>query len=145
MKNWLVKAMDMAFEKNKGLWADSLLDALDGLSQEQANWKPEGKDIHSISEIVNHIISGKKFILSVLEGKKPEYEETAKKESWEETLKELKDVHKRIISLLEEKDINLDDKIPNEDSTWGEMLYGVLAHDCYHLGQIIILKGLQGI
>lgn len=143
-KEWLVKAMDMAFQKDKGLWADSLLDALQGITPEQASWKPEGKDVHSIMEIVNHIISGKKWILSLLEGKKPAYEEGSLA-SWEDTVKGLEEVQGKVISLLKEKDINLDEKIPGEESTWGEMLYGVLAHDCYHLGQIIILKSLQGI
>ncbi|MCX7795553.1 MAG: DinB family protein [bacterium] len=143
-KEWIVKAMEMAFQEDKGLWADSLLDAIKGLSSEQANWKPDKGDIHSISEIVNHIISGKKWILSLLEGKKPAYEEESKKSvTWEDTIKELKDVHEKVIKLLKEKDIDLDAKVPEEESTWGEMLFGVLAHDCYHLGQIIILKGLQ--
>ncbi len=142
-KEWLVNAMDMAFQKDKGLWADSLLDALQGITSEQASWKPEGKDVHSIMEIVNHIISGKKWILSLLEGKKSE--ESKKSASWEDAIKELEEVHGKVISLLKEKDINLDEKIPGEESTWGEMLYGVLAHDSYHLGQIIILKSLQGI
>lgn len=145
-KEWIVKAMEMAFQENKGLWADSLVDAIKDLNSEQANWKPDKGDIHSILEIVNHIISGKKWILSVLEGKKPVYEEESKKgASWEDTIKELKDVHEKVIKLLKEKDIDLDAKVPEEDSTWGEMLFGVLAHDCYHLGQIIILKGLQGL
>ena len=145
-KEWIVKAMDMAFQEGKGLWADSLVDVIKDLTSEQAKWKPEGKDINSIWEIVNHIISGKKFILSALEGKKPTYqEEKGEGVSWEDTVKQLKDTHEKIMSLLKEKSINLDDKIPEEDSTWGEMLFGVLAHDCYHLGQIVILRGLQGI
>ncbi len=65
-KDWLVKSIEMAFQRNKGLWADSLLDVLEGLTPEQAMWKPEGKDIHSIEEIVNHIISGEQFIVSAL-------------------------------------------------------------------------------
>lgn len=146
-KEWLIKAMDMAFQKDKGLWSDSLLDALQGVTSEQANWKPEGKEVRSIMEIVTHIISGKKWLLSALEGKKLEYEEGSPKKpvSWEDTLKELEETHGRIVSLLKEKDINLDEKVNGEESTWGELLYGVLAHDCYHLGQIIILKSLQGI
>jgi len=145
-KEWILKALDMAFQEGKGLWADSLLDVVKDLNSEQAKWKPEGKDIHSIWEIVNHIISGEKFILSALEGKKPTYqEETKENVSWEDTVKELIDVHEKMMSLLKEKAINLDEKIPGEDSTWGEMLFGVLAHDCYHTGQIIILRGLQGV
>lgn len=144
-KEWIIKAMEMAFQENKGLWADSLLDAIKDLSSEQANWKPAGGEVHSIIEIVNHIISGERFILSALEGKKPSYEEKEGGLSWDDTVKELKEVHEKVISLLKEKDIDLNAKIPEEDSTWGEMLFGVLAHNCYHLGQIIILKGLQGL
>lgn len=147
-KEWLIKSMDMAFQKGEGLWANSLLDALEGLNFEQAKWKPK-KEVKSIWEVVNHIISGKKYILSALEGKTPSYEEEEKGEisesSWEETLRELKEIHEKIISLLKEKDINLDTPFPGEDSSWGEMLYGVLAHDCYHTGQIILLRELQGI
>ncbi|HHV80209.1 MAG: DinB family protein [Dictyoglomi bacterium] len=145
-KDWLVKSIEMAFQRNKGLWADSLLDVLEGLTPEQAMWKPEGKDIHSIEEIVNHIISGEQFIVSALGGEKPSYEENAEESmSWKDTVRKLEDVHNRLTSLLKEKDINLDDRIPGEDSPWGEMLFGVLAHCCYHTGQIIILKALQGL
>jgi hypothetical protein len=88
-KEWILKAMDMAFQEGKGLWADSLIDVIKDLTDEQAKWKPEGKDIHSIWEIVNHIISGKKFILSALEGKKPTYqEEKGEGVSWEDTVKQ---------------------------------------------------------
>ncbi|MGB9857421.1 MAG: hypothetical protein ACPLKX_04665 [Dictyoglomaceae bacterium] len=91
----------------------------------------------------------KKYILSALEGKTSSYEEEEKEEvgesSWEETLRKLKEIHEKIISLLKEKDINLDIHFPGEGSSWGEMLYGVLAHDCYHTGQIILLRELQGI
>lgn len=145
-KKWLVESMDMACQKGKGLWADSLFDALEGITPEQAGWKPEGKDVRSIQEIVNHIISGKRFLLSVLEGKKPSFEESEGGSlSWEEVVKELTDVHNKVISMLRERDIDIDEKLPGGDSAWGELLYGILAHDCYHTGQIILLKGLQGI
>jgi|YelNatPaOPRAMG01_1025707.scaffolds.fasta_scaffold02959_14 uncharacterized damage-inducible protein DinB len=146
-KNLLIDSIDRAFKRGEGLWAESLLDTLKGINFEQAIWKPK-ENVKSIFEIVNHVISGKEYIISALEGRTPSYEEEKKEiseSSWKETLEKLEEVHNKLINLLKEKDINLEEKFPGEDFTWGYMLYGVLAHDCYHTGQIVILKDLQGL
>ncbi len=49
---WIIKAMEMAFQKGEGLAANSLLDALEGLTAEQVAWKHPESDLHSIWEIV---------------------------------------------------------------------------------------------
>lgn len=149
--NWLLKAMDMAFAEGKGLWAHSLLDALEGLTAEQGAWRPRKKGVHSIWGIVNHITSAKDYAMRRLEGESaialeewPKIEETSE-EAWAKAVARLKRTHNALMKRLREKEFDFDKRFPGERLPTGEMLFGVLAHDLYHTGQILLLRQLQGI
>ncbi|MBI3660032.1 hypothetical protein HY230_06120 [Candidatus Acetothermia bacterium] len=77
---WLIKSMHMAYDEGKGLWAHSLLDAIKGLSAEQAAWKPRKKDARSVWEIVNHVAFWKDAMARSLE-KKP-WLDASKHKGW---------------------------------------------------------------
>lgn len=154
---WLLKAMEMAFGKGKGLWAHSMLDALEGLTAEQAAWKaagpqPQQKGTHSIWEIVNHATYWKDYLVQRLDGVTKSFsdeeswvvEETSE-EAWAKAVARLKRTHNALMRRLREKRLDLGKPFPGEKMPTGEALYGVLAHDCYHTGQILTLRQLQGI
>lgn len=149
---WLLKAMEMTFQKGRGLWAHSLLDALEGLTAEQAAWKPRKKGAHSIWEIVNHTTYWKDFLVQRLNGSTAKFsdeeswvvEETSE-EAWAKAVTRLKHTHNALMRRLREKTLNLDKPFPGEKMPTSEALYGVLAHDCYHTGQILTLRQMQGI
>jgi uncharacterized damage-inducible protein DinB len=136
--------MQKAFQKGRGLGAHSLLDALEGLTAEQAAWKPQGQKTRSIWEIVKHIASGKEFVVRRLDSELAAIEEWPKieevsEEAWAETLEQLKRCQERLFQAVGKlKDEQLEEPI-------GEHLFGLIAHDCYHTGQILTLRQLQGI
>lgn len=144
----LVSYLNKAFQKNAGLWSHSVLDILEKVSVKEAIWK-EGK-VHSIWEIVNHLISGKEYVVNLLEGKEPSEEnfkipEKASEEDWKNTVERLRKSHEKLISLLKNKSDEDLDKPFGEYGTLEENLYGILSHDCYHVGQIVILLQLMGV
>ena len=154
---WLVKAMGMAFEKGRGLWAYSLLDVLDGLTAEQAAWKPQGGSTKSIWEIVRHVAFWKDALRQRLEGgpwaDTSGHEEKgwppapeASEEAWAETLEQLRRCQERLVQAVGKlKDDQLNEPFPDEEEPMGEHLFGLIAHDTYHTGQILLLRQLQGI
>lgn len=145
----IIKYMDSAFKKNGGLWSHSILDVLENVTHKEAIWKKE--NIHSIWEIVNHLIFGKEYLINILEGKEIASEEDFKtpenpsEEAWKDTLNKLEETHQRLIALLKDKtDEDLEKNI-GEYGTLEENLYGILSHDCYHAGQIVLILQLMGI
>ncbi|MBI3459676.1 DinB family protein [Candidatus Acetothermia bacterium] len=132
-----------------------MLDAIKGLSAEQAAWKPRKKDARSVWEIVNHVAFWKDAMARSLEKKPwldaskhkvwPPVEEISEA-AWAESVEHLKSRHRAFMRCMGKLSIeNLDKPSPKEKRKLGEHIYGVLAHDCYHTGQILILRQLQGI
>lgn len=152
---WLLKAMELAVQKKKGLWAHSMLDAVEGLTAEQAAWKAAGlrpHGAHSIWEIVNHATYWKDFLVQRLEGSTAQFSDEESwvvpettEEAWTKAVARLKRTHNKLMRRLREKKLNLNKPFPGEKMTVGEALFGVLAHDLYHTGQIVLLRQLQGI
>lgn len=152
---WLIKAMEKAFQKDKGFWADSLLDAIDGLTAEQAAWKPRQQGTRSIWEIVRHVAFWKNAIVRNLERKPwadvsehkgwPPVTE-ASEAAWAETVEQLENLHGALIQCVSQlQDESLDKPFPGEEEPLREDLFGLIAHDSYHTGQILTLRQLQGI
>lgn len=152
---WFLKAMEKAFQKEEGLWAHSLLDALEGLTADQVAWKPQGKGTRSTWEIVNHVAFWKEIALRHFKGEEaikveddwPPVSEISE-EAWAKTLERLKQVHADLIERLKDEELDPDRTVTLVEG-WtaplGETLYGLIAHDCYHTGQILTLRQLQGI
>lgn len=103
---------------------------------------------NTIWEIVNHIISWRLNVLQRVKGKviqTPENNyvsaiEDSSDAAWKNTLKRLEDSQKQWLNFMEK--IKKDDfkKIyPNNKMTYYEHIQGILQHDAYHLGQIVIL------
>ncbi|MCS7197073.1 MAG: DinB family protein [Candidatus Bipolaricaulota bacterium] len=149
---WLLKAMELAFQKKRGLWAHSMLDTLEGITAEQATWKPDKKGVHSIWEIVHHATYWKDFLVQRLEGSTAKFSDEESwalkettEEAWAQAVVRLKRTHTKLIRRLREKKLDLNKPFPGEKMTMGEALFGVLAHDLYHTGQIVLLRQMQGI
>jgi uncharacterized damage-inducible protein DinB len=108
-------------------------------------------DFNSIWEIVNHIISWRKNVLQRVQGKilitpNHNYFETVtetSQEDWQNTLKKLEESQQEWIQFLGSFDKTDFEKIyPNNGMTYYEHIHGIMQHDIYHLGQIVILKKL---
>ncbi len=60
--------------------------------------------------------------------------------AWKNTLKELEISQKKWVDFLKKFDKDDFEKIyPNNKTTYYEHIQGILQHDAYHLGQIVLL------
>ena len=103
---------------------------------------------HSIWELVNHLVSWRLNVLQRVQGKQvtvpPDNYFSAIKDTsepaWQKTLEELKNSQQQWIDFLEtfnEKDF---EKIyPGNNLTYYEHIQGIIQHDAYHLGQIVLM------
>jgi hypothetical protein len=154
---WLNDMMEVAFQKKKGLWASSLLDVIEGLAPEQAAWKPKKKEARSIWEIVNHVALWKDVMVKRLSGVPQEKVAPLMKidwppvraingAAWKKSVNDLRSRHKAFIKVMAKLNAkDLERPTAQAKVKWGYHIYGVLAHDCYHAGQILTLRQLQGI
>lgn len=116
---------------------------------------PNGQ--HSILELLWHIITWRDFTLRRLRpqpGKNTAYFEQydwrkldpTDKSLWHEGLKKLGAVHNELVEVLQQQqDSLLIERVPERDYNFRKLLYGIVQHDIYHLGQIAyITKLLKG-
>jgi len=126
----------------EGLWHVPWGKALEGLSASQAAWKPAPQR-HSIWQIVNHILFWREYLLRELAGAPPDDAEIERRNweepadasegAWRETATRFLRSHEEILKALRS----------NEEAP--EKLAPLLAHDSYHVGQIMYLRALQGL
>jgi len=148
----LLEGWDASYEKEA--WYPPLRDALNGLTAEQAAWRPEGSVLNSIWENVNHLIFYREQLLKQWTGEETDYPagvtnddtfavESRTEKAWQETLARLDAGHNGIRSLLAAaSEEELERRIPGKPlDAW---LYNLLVHDAYHTGAIIQLRKLQG-
>lgn len=127
----------------KGLWAAPWSKAVGDLSVKQATWRPEGSR-KCIWEFVSHVTFWRDFLLDRESAKaRPSEEEIGKmnfalpvnptEAQWNEARAALKAGIERIAAAAKEGKIAAD------------KLAAPLAHDAYHLGQVMYLRALQGL
>src|SRR2546423_1171784 len=110
------------------------------------NKKPD-EDSHSLIELLYHMNTWAEFGLKRLEKdqekdmaafEKLDWREIDPKEhSWEKGLAQFKVTHDLIIEVLQTKDDEfLSEKVDYREYNFRFLLYGLIQHDIYHLGQI---------
>jgi hypothetical protein len=130
-------------------WQAGLYTQVKDLSLEQALWKPL-PERHCIWEILQHINSWKWFAIESLKGNTIE---SMKAYNWK-TLPDNPDEPKWLSEIEKTKQLHEEFKIlvsnsqpemfePSKEKK--EYYQQVLYHDCYHTGQIGILRAMQGL
>lgn len=129
-------------------WIDvPIRGTLHRISAVQAAHRPL-PNCNTIWEIVNHLIDWKKNVLQRVKGHITESPannyispiEDVSEEAWDETLKRFDAVQKEWTEFLKDIDTQSYDTVyPGNQWTYYEHILGVLQHDAYHLGQIVIL------
>ena len=137
--------------KGKGAHASSP-EMLEGLDWRLAGERPAGVP-HSIYQIVNHMTYWQDFILARLRGESPAVPEKAA-QSWPgavapETEQEWLDAIARFAAGVAEGQRvadagNLEERVPERESTKIEALAQIAAHNTYHLGQVTLLRRMLG-
>ncbi|WP_310831754.1 DinB family protein [Paenibacillus pedocola] len=133
-------------------WAPPLSAALEGVNAEQASWKP-GEAGNSIWETVNHLTYYKERLLIKLKGlpKLPDLESNDAtftvtergEEAWGQAVAKLKSVHASLREVIEALEEGIYDWGGSGHAP-GEEVMSLILHDCYHTGQIVLVRKLQG-
>ncbi len=139
----------MQFTETKNFWQASLLKQVEGLTTEQALYKPS-PDRHGIWQIVRHIAYWKHWALTYLN---EDVKLNAKEDNWA-PMPDVQTEHTwndEILRLkkLNDNCINSAEKLGDElmTSTEEKVVFfrQLIYHDCYHTGQIGFLRAMQGI
>lgn len=135
-----------------GAWhGPALAEALEGLTAEEADFRPLA-DAHTIRELVFHVDFWIQETLRRIEGPpddRPDPEtdfptgEVAKGRrdaTWKAALAQLETSHRRLqATVLALDETSFDRRVAGSDPTLRGMLLGLLQHNAYHGGQIVLL------
>ncbi|KLT68290.1 MULTISPECIES: DinB family protein [unclassified Flavobacterium] len=107
--------------------------------------------LNTIWEIVNHLIQWRRNILRRVQGETvttPDHNYfvpvlDSSEAAWEQSLQSLAKSQELWNAFLDTFDDGNFEKIyPTNNHTYYEHIHGIIQHDVYHLGQIVILKKL---
>lgn len=129
-------------------YGPSVMDVLTEVTLEETlNQLPAS---HTIVELVEHMISWRMFVIKRLQGD-TEYdinqEESFKKisamtsELWTDLLQRLQETQQNLLQILSQiADEKLNETVAGRTYTFDKMLHGIIHHDIYHIGQIVLLR-----
>ncbi|MEO7673371.1 MAG: DinB family protein [Pyrinomonadaceae bacterium] len=152
-KETLLKQYDRCWNENG--WFVAVRNAIEGVTAEQAAWKPEGSD-NSIWESLSHVSYYNNAYLQRFKGIDYKYDvadndETFRggalsEDEWQTEVAKFDAIMTEWRGLIEaSEEAKFDQPISAENSAnWGELIANVNAHNAYHGGQILLLRKLQG-
>ncbi|MFN2457626.1 MAG: DinB family protein [Chitinophagaceae bacterium] len=123
---------------------------LSEINVQAAFQKPNGQ--HSIVELVWHMTTWREFIIDRLRHSPQMQLEYFEKNDWRQldhnditlwpqALERLQETQNELIELLKHIDDSiLDNQVGDRSYNFRKLLYGILQHDIYHLGQIAYLN-----
>lgn len=104
---------------------------------------------HNVVEIIEHMTAWRIFALKKLQkdagytvSDEANFKQisTQDETTWDNALKALEESQEKLLSALEEvNDDLLKETVPGSKYTFYFLLHGIIHHDAYHLGQIILL------
>ena len=133
-----------------GAWhGPALAEALDGVDAAAAAHRA-AEGVHTIAEIAGHAAFWIDAARRRMEGESvtdvpPEVDfprdGAASPEAWRQTLADLEQAHRGLHAALSAlDDAQLDGAVSGSDPTVRGQLLGILQHNAYHAGQIMVLK-----
>ncbi|MCM4155151.1 DinB family protein [Gramella sp. AN32] len=146
----LIASLSEIFE-GEPWYGDSVMKKLENLPH-SIGYKTCAPQSHSVSEIVGHLLAWKKFALEKLKGNDGYDIELNSETDWPEisinTPKQWEELKRKLVScqcgiyeqLREKGDDFLDKKVPRRKYNFDYLLYGLIQHDIYHLGQIGLIQ-----
>jgi uncharacterized damage-inducible protein DinB len=148
MKSEIQKIIDIlshTYEKNA--WhGHSVKETLSDVSIDQIHHRIGNGN--SIIELVAHMTAWRNFVIEKLKGN-DSFDVTdelnfPKGKDWQLVLNELDKSQSDLISALEKTpNEKLQEVVPGRKYKFFTMIHGIIHHDLYHTGQIVLLKKLQ--
>lgn len=138
----LIDILSHTFEKNA--WhGPAVLEVLAAIPAEMATARIG--ESHSIIELVAHMTAWRNFVSEKLEGNAEfdlsEAQNFPKVNNWKTVLADLTQSQQRLLNALAQMpDERLQEKVPNRPFKFFTMLHGIIHHDLYHIGQIVLIK-----
>ena len=123
-------------------------EVLKGISAEQSLRSFD--DGHNIAELVFHITAWRTFLINELKGLE-KYDvseeenfikiENINEQEWQNLQEKLNKSQSELLALLnDQEDSILEQRVGKRNYNFYVLMHGVIQHDLYHLGQIIMLK-----
>ncbi|MEO6173644.1 MAG: DinB family protein [Flavobacterium circumlabens] len=136
---------------NGNPWLEvTLSHTLENVTAEQA-YRKVNPNLNTIWEIVNHLIQWRRNILRRVQGETvvaPDHNYfvpilDSSEAAWEQSLQSLAKSQELWNAFFEDfNDSDLEKIYVDNNHTYYEHIHGIIQHDVYHLGQIVILKKL---
>ena len=147
-KDLLLRMLDTTYDQES--WYAPFKPAIEGLTAEQACWKPDGEATKTIWENVNHLIYYKERLTAKLEGREWTNpldgndtfyltEQVNDDKEWRAIVERVEIAHQGFREALSH---TTEAKI--EEDSLEEKLLDIMLHDAYHTGQIMQLRKMQG-
>ncbi|WHY73824.1 DinB family protein [Fictibacillus enclensis] len=144
----LLNVLDTTYDKES--WYAPFKDAINGITAEQARWRPPGEATKSIWENVNHLIYYKERTAAKMEGREWKNsldgdetflltEPSNDDQQWKNVVERAERAQQGLRRVLSETPVeDLD-----QDSLEAKLL-DIMLHDAYHTGQILLIRKMQG-
>lgn len=106
---------------------------------------------HSVIELVAHMTSWRKYVINRIQGNNSftvtDEMNFPKREDWTNVLKELDDTQDELLALIADFPVyKLSELVPvsEQNYTYNTLLNGIIHHDVYHVGQIMLIRRALG-
>jgi len=138
----IINALQHTYEKNA--WhGPSVKEALADVTEKQSSNRMG--DSHSIIELVAHMTAWRTFVTEKLKGNDAfeltDEQNFTNEKDWNKALINLEQSQVNLLKALSEiSDEKLNEVVPNRKFKFHVMLHGIIHHDLYHTGQIVLLK-----
>ena len=130
-------------------WIDvTIVGTLKNVNSGQAFSRPIA-NLNTIWEIINHLISWRETVLKRMNGEiveepKNNFFEQIKnnsQEAWSAILKRFEESQQKWLEFLSKfNDQDIGKFYVQSKYTYYDLIHGILQHDAYHLGQVVLLK-----
>jgi uncharacterized damage-inducible protein DinB len=119
--------------------------AVDGLTAEQAQWKPAGKDAHSVGQLAYHIWYWDQRSLTQFKGEKPPAFDGNNNETFDKfSAADWTDLVKKLNQVLADWEAAVQSADDAKLAANASVIAHIGAHNAYHIGQILYVRKLQG-
>ena len=149
MNSNYIKDLTQLYEK--GAWfGDTYMEKLQDVTEKEAFTQPV-KGVHSIAELIAHVIYWRSPIIKALTGVK-DYQasvdspenwqtlESLKAKGWKNILKDLEESQKQLTTVLKDAKAGFFKGEYSPGNSWDYVTEGIIQHDIYHLGQLGLVK-----